>query len=153
MNQVPLGSLYGKKSEILDSVSFLTLITKLQSYKGSWIPPSGEKGQVVHINTGCQRWKCILHSFRKLVSIYSSLSAEIPYWWHITTQIWVVSASDWLLLIGHATWKICFNQSEALCRFGKWHVINVEFLHLTSSNVISWGNQEWCHKMSVFYSG
>ena len=29
-----------------------------------------------------------------------------------TTQIWAV------LLIGHATWKICFNQSEAQPRSG-----------------------------------
>ena len=30
-----------------------------------------------------------------------------PYWWHVTTKIWVV------LLIGRATGEICFNQSEA----------------------------------------
>ena len=34
-------------------------------------------------------------------------SAEILYWWRVTTQIWVV------LLIGRAAWEICFNQSEA----------------------------------------
>ena len=32
-------------------------------------------------------------------------SAEIPYWWHATSQIWV-STFDWL--------KICFIQSEVL---------------------------------------
>ena len=37
-------------------------------------------------------------------------SAEIPYWWGITTQIGVV------LLIGRAEWEIWFNQSEALPR-------------------------------------
>ena len=37
-------------------------------------------------------------------------SAESPYWWRVTTQIWVV------LLIGRAAWEICFNQSEALPR-------------------------------------
>ena len=31
-------------------------------------------------------------------------SAEIPYWWRVTTRIWVV------LLIGGAAWKIWFNQ-------------------------------------------
>ena len=31
-------------------------------------------------------------------------NAEIPYWWRVTTQIWVV------LLIGGAAWKIWFNQ-------------------------------------------
>ena len=39
-------------------------------------------------------------------------SAEIPYWWRVTTQIWVV------LLIGRPAWEICFNQSEALPRTG-----------------------------------
>ena len=37
-------------------------------------------------------------------------NAEIPYWWRVTTQIWVVP------LIGRAAWKIWFNQSEALPR-------------------------------------
>ena len=32
--------------------------------------------------------------------------AEIPYWWSVTTQIWVV------LLIGRAPWEIWFSQSE-----------------------------------------
>ena len=35
-------------------------------------------------------------------------SAKIPYWWCITTKIWVV------LLIGRTTWEIWFNQSEIL---------------------------------------
>ena len=39
--------------------------------------------------------------------------AEIPYWWRITPQIWVV------LLIG---------QSEALIRSRYWRVISMEFL-------------------------
>ena len=36
-------------------------------------------------------------------------SAEIPYLWRVTTQIWIV------LLIDRRScaWKICFNQSEA----------------------------------------
>ena len=37
-------------------------------------------------------------------------SAEIPYWWRLTSQIWVV------LLIGRAAKEIYFNQSEALPR-------------------------------------
>ena len=41
-----------------------------------------------------------------------ALGAEIPYRRHATTQIWMV------LLIGQATRKICFNQSEALLRSG-----------------------------------
>jgi len=51
-------------------------------------------------------------------------SAEIPYRWCLTSQNWEV------LLIGHAAWEICSNQSEALCRPGQWHVISMEFLHL-----------------------
>ena len=39
-------------------------------------------------------------------------SAEIPYWWRVTTQIWVV------LLIGRVAREICFNQSEAPPRSG-----------------------------------
>ena len=49
-------------------------------------------------------------------------SAEIPYGWHVTTQIWVL-----VLLIGRAAWEIWFNQSEALPRFGYWRVIRMEF--------------------------
>ena len=45
------------------------------------------------------------------------MSAEIPYWWRVTTQIWV------MLLIGCAAWGICFSQSEALLRS-----ISTEFL-------------------------
>ena len=37
-------------------------------------------------------------------------SPEIPYWWSVTSQIWVVP------LVGRAAWEVCFNQSEALPR-------------------------------------
>ena len=33
------------------------------------------------------------------------MSKEFPYWWCVTTQMWVV------LLIGCTTWEICFSQS------------------------------------------
>ena len=49
-------------------------------------------------------------------------TSEIPYWWRVTTQIWVV------LLIGRAAKEICLNQSEVLSRSGLWHVISMEFL-------------------------
>ena len=49
------------------------------------------------------------------------MSAEISYWWQVTTQIWVV------LLIGFAARKICYNQSEAL---PIWLVISMEFWQL-----------------------
>ena len=39
-------------------------------------------------------------------------SAEIPYRWRVTTQIWVV------ILIGRAAWEIWFKQSDALPRSG-----------------------------------
>ena len=40
------------------------------------------------------------------------MTAEIPYWCGVATQIWVV------LLIGRVTREICFKQSEALPRSG-----------------------------------
>ena len=52
------------------------------------------------------------------------MSAEIPYWWHITTQIWVV------LLIGRIKFPMRHDQSEALPRSGQWHIISMEFLCL-----------------------
>ena len=75
--------------------------------------------------------------------------AEIPYWWCITDQIWVV------LLMG---WKICFNQSEALPRSGYWWVISMEFLclflrrHFVGKPVVASWNVgcslwQWCFKL------
>ena len=52
------------------------------------------------------------------------MSAKIPYWWHITTQIWVV------LLIGCTAQIICVSQSEAWPRSGKWRIISMVFLRL-----------------------
>ena len=49
------------------------------------------------------------------------LNGGIPYWWHVTTLIWVV------LLIGLATKEICFNQSEVLPRSWWWHTTRIEF--------------------------
>jgi len=60
-----------------------------------------------------------------LVSLGSDIwemIAEIPFWWCITTQIWVV------LLIGCAVWEFCFSQSEVLLRSVQWHVFSMEFL-------------------------
>ena len=64
-------------------------------------------------------------------------SVEIPYWWRVTTQIWVV------LLIGRVAWEIYFNKSEALPRSGWWRVISMEFLrsflkrHLAEKPVVA----------------
>ena len=52
------------------------------------------------------------------------MTAEIPYWWRVTTQFWLV------LLISRAARVICFNQSEAQLRFGSWNIISLEFLQL-----------------------
>ena len=44
-----------------------------------------------------------------LVSLWNDvreMCAEVPYWWHITTLIWVV------LQFGRTTREICFNQSK-----------------------------------------
>ena len=51
------------------------------------------------------------------------MSAKIPYWWHVTSQTWVV------LLIVHALSEIFFNQLKELPRSGKWHIVCTEFLH------------------------
>ena len=50
-------------------------------------------------------------------------STEIPYWWCIRTQIWVV------LLIGWSKFYQQYDQSEALLRSWLWHVISTELLH------------------------
>ena len=52
-----------------------------------------------------------------------NISAEIPYWWPVTTQIWVV------LLIGWIKFPTRHDQSQALIpRSGWWRVISMEFL-------------------------
>ena len=50
-------------------------------------------------------------------------SPEIPYWWHVTTQIKVV------FLIGWCKFPTWHDQSEALPSYGYWHVISMKFLH------------------------
>ena len=66
-------------------------------------------------------------------------SAEIPYWWRVTIQIWVV------LLIGWSKFPMWFGQSEATSSV--WNFC----AHF--SNVISRGNQWWCHKVLAVFSG
>ena len=76
-------------------------------------------------------------------------SAEIPYWRHVTTQIWVV------LLIGCAAWEIWFNQSEELPRSGWWRVISMEFLrsflkrHLAGKPVVASPNVSCCLRLLI----
>ena len=45
---------------------------------------------------------------------------RIPYWWRVTTQIWVV------LLTGQ---PVPISQSEALPISRQWHVVSMKFLH------------------------
>ena len=83
------------------------------------------------------------------------MSAEIPYWWRVTTQIWVV------LLIGRAAWEI-FNQSEAIRNsilmtrhypdLGS-DASSVWNLCAHFSDVISRGDQRWRLEMSSVFSG
>ena len=47
---------------------------------------------------------------------------KIPYWWRVTTQIWV------LLLIGWSKFLPRHNQSEALLWPRQWHVISMKFV-------------------------
>ena len=73
-----------------------------------------------------------------LVSLWNDVwktSAEIPYWWCITTHIWVVLLIHWSCC---STREIRFNQSEALCRS---RIIN------------SRGNHWLCCEMSSLFSG
>ena len=67
-------------------------------------------------------------------------TAEIPYWWCVTIQIWVV------LLIGWSKFPLRHDQSQALPRSRKWHVISMEFLcsflrrRFSWKQVVAWQN-------------
>ena len=73
-------------------------------------------------------------------------SKEIPYWWRVTTQIWVMP------LIGWSKFPTRLYQSEALPRSGKWYVISMEILR-SFLKVISRGNQWQRREMSAFFWG
>ena len=65
-----------------------------------------------------------------------------PYWWSITSLIWEV------LLIGRATWEICFNQSETLPRSCLLSdTSSVWNFCARFSDVISRRNQSWRSEM------
>ena len=61
-------------------------------------------------------------------------------------NVWETSAEERLSMgsMEGAVWEICFNQSEALPRSGKWRVISVEFLrsfvrgHRETSDGVVW---------------
>ena len=72
-------------------------------------------------------------------------SAEIPYWWHVTFQIWIV------LLIGWSKFPKWHDQSGAT---NQKHypdlgsvVSSVWNFCARFSDVISWGNQWWHHEI------
>ena len=73
-------------------------------------------------------------------------SKEIPYWWRVTTQIWV------MLVIGWSKFPTRLYQSEPLPRSGKWYVISMELLR-SFLNVISRGNQWQRREMSAVFWG
>ena len=74
-------------------------------------------------------------------------STEIPFWWHVTTQIWVV--------LGHATSLFqsnCLKQSSHIARpIGSSAQIWV-VTHLHFGISLHWGNQ-WCRQRSAVFSG
>ena len=67
-------------------------------------------------------------------------SVEIPYWWRVTTQIWVV------LLIGWIEFPTRHDQSESVRRSGLWRVISMESLrsffrrHLAGKTLVALPN-------------
>ena len=70
-------------------------------------------------------------------------STEIPYWWRVTTLIWVV------LLISWRKFPSLHDQSEVLTRSRKWNVISMTFL-CSSSDIISQGIHRWRPKVRLF---
>ena len=74
------------------------------------------------------------------------IARRIPYWWCITTQIWVV------ILISWSKFPIRHSQSKALPRSGL-DTSSVRNACTCFSDVISQGNRWWHHKMSAVFSG
>ena len=90
---------------------------------------------------------CPIVSLRKQPTFYAAtagfpakwrheMNAEIPYWWCITTQIWVVR------LIGWSKFPTWHDQSEVLPSCRKWRIISMEFLH-SFLRCHLWTNQCW----------
>ena len=71
--------------------------------------------------------------------VWETSAENFPYWWRVTIQIWVV------LLIGWSKFPMWFGQSEATSSV--WNFC----AHF--SDVISQGNQWWCHKVLAVFSG
>ena len=64
----------------------------------------------INISASLRKQRC--HHWLSPRSDVWQTSAQIPYWWRVTTQIWVG------LLIGRVAREICYNLSETLPRSG-----------------------------------
>ena len=90
-----------------------------------------------HVALYADSWHFVMPPLVSLQKDVWETDAEIPHWWHVTTQIWVV------LLIG---WKFAStNQSEALLRSGQWRIISIKFLqsflrHHFEEPEVTWQN-------------
>ena len=75
--------------------------------------------------------------------------AEFPYWWRVSTEIWVVLMIGWIKL------PTRHDQSEALPRSGKWRVIGMEFLrsflrrHLAGKPVVASSNVDCFLRLEI----
>ena len=74
------------------------------------LPPvcAGFRGSCAPTCSCCRSLLAMLPLVSPPNDVYWETSAEIPYWWRVTTQIWVV------LLIGRAEWEIWFNRWKSL---------------------------------------
>ena len=91
-------------------------------------------------------WEHSRHFATPLVSPRNDVwetSAEIPYWWRVTTPIWVV------LLIGWGTFSTNLKHYPDLVNDASsvWNFCG------RFSEVISQGNQWWRQEMSAVFSG
>ena len=75
--------------------------------------------------------------------VWEGTTAEIPYWWPVTTQIWVV------LLIG---WKIASSDEKRYSILGS-DTASVWNFYAHSSDVILREHQWWRREMLSGYSG
>ena len=77
-------------------------------------------------------------------------STKIPYSWRITIDYPDLAVH----LIGRAAREICFNESDALPKSGKWRIINMpEFLRFSSSDFIRRETSgQWGREMSTAFS-
>ena len=72
------------------------------------------------------------------------MSTEIPYWWRVTTQIWVV------LLIGWSKFPMWHNQSEALPRSDSGSE-NGKYLHSVTATMFSSAKCKWINRIQWLF--